>query len=105
MRAGLLTEPITIQELVTVKDEYGANKTEYKDIISTRAQITYNTGNRENQNNEILNTYQKTFTIRLYHKVNEKMIILWKGEKYRILGINKELYKQSISITTERINE
>lgn len=52
MRAGLLNYPITIQEPVTVKDVYGANGINWKDVISTRAQVTYNTGNRQNQNNE-----------------------------------------------------
>ena len=105
MRAGILTEPITIQELVTVKDDFGANTTEYRDVISTRAQVVFNTGTRETQNNEIVNTYQRTFNIRLYHKVDERMIILWHGERYRILSIQKELYKQQTSIITEKINE
>jgi len=71
MRAGLLNYPITIQEPVTVKDVYGANGINWKDVISTRAQVTYNTGNRQNQSNEIIHCYTVTFTIRLYHKVNE----------------------------------
>lgn len=70
MRAGLLNYPITIQEPITLKDVYGANGIDWKDAISTRAQITYNSGNRQNQNNEIIHCYTVTFTIRLYHKVN-----------------------------------
>ena len=105
MRAGLLNYPITIQEPVTVKDVYGANGIDWRDIISTRAQVTYNTGNRQNQNNEIIQCYTVTFHIRLYHKVNEQMRIIWNGNKYRILSINRELYKQSITIVTELINE
>ena len=49
MRAGLLNYPITIQEPITLKDVYGANGIDWKDAISTRAQITYNSGNRQNQ--------------------------------------------------------
>ena len=64
MRAGLLNYPITIQEPVTVKDVYGANGINWKDVISTRAQVTYNTGNRQNPNNEIIHCYTVTFTIR-----------------------------------------
>lgn len=105
MQAGLLRNPITIQEPVTLKDTYGANTTEWKDVISTRAQVTYNNGNRQNLNNEIVHTYTITFTIRLYHRINEQMRILWDGKKYRVLSINKELYKQSVTIITELINE
>lgn len=105
MRAGLLIYPISIQEPIVVQDGYGANTIEWRDVTNTRAQVTYNSGNRQNQNSEIIHSYTITFTIRLYHKVNEDMRILWNGKKYRILSINQELYKQSITIVTELINE
>lgn len=105
MRAGLLQNPITIQEAISIKDGFGANSIEWKDVVSTRAQVTYNNGNRQNQNNEIVHSYTVTFTIRLYHRINEGMRIIWNGNKYRILSINRELYKQSITIVTELINE
>lgn len=105
MRAGLLTEEITIQTPVSIKDIYGADSIRWDNIINTRAQVSYNSGKRQNQNNEIVHSYTITFTIRYYHNVNELMIIIWKGNKYRILSINRELYKQSITIITELINE
>ena len=46
MRAGILRETITIQQPVTVQNEYGANGVEWKDVISTRAKAIYNAGNR-----------------------------------------------------------
>lgn len=105
MRAGLLKETIRIIEPVTIKDQYGANTVEWRDVTYTRAAVTNNSGNRQNQNNEIVNTYTVTFTIRMYHRVNEQMRILWNGKKYRILSISPELYKQSITIITELVNE
>lgn len=105
MRAGTLHYPITIQEPVAIKDGYGANSIDWRDVISTRSNVTYNSGNRQNQNNEIVHSYTVTFTVRYYHKVNENMRILWNGKKYRILCINPELYKQSTTIVTELINE
>lgn len=105
MRAGLLRDSITIQEPVVVTDIYGGSSIEWRDIVNTRTQVNFNSGNRQNQNNEIITTYTITFTIRFYHKINEKMRIVWNGNKYRILSINRELYKQSITIITELINE
>lgn len=105
MRAGLLTQSIIIQEPEAVKDGYGANTVEWKDIISTRSQVTFNSGNRQNQNNEIVHAYTITFTIRLFHPVNENMRIIWKGKKYRILSINTDTFKQSNTIISELINE
>lgn len=46
MRAGILRETITIQQPITVQNEYGANGIEWKDVISTRAMADYNSGNR-----------------------------------------------------------
>jgi len=41
-------------------------------------------------NNEVIWSYQVNFTIRVYHQVNEKMRIIWKGKKYRILSIEED---------------
>ena len=57
MRAGTLHYPITIQEPVAIKDGYGANSIDWRDVISTRSNVTYNSGNRQNQNNEIVHSY------------------------------------------------
>ena len=46
MNAGSLKESITIQQPTTLQNEYGANGVEWKDIISTRAKATFNTGSR-----------------------------------------------------------
>ncbi|CDB47721.1 phage head-tail adaptor [Parabacteroides sp. CAG:2] len=67
MRAGLLNYPITIQEPITLKDVYGANGIDWKDAISTRAQVTYNSGNRQNQNNEIIHCYSRITKLSDYH--------------------------------------
>jgi len=73
--------------------------------FTTRAQVTTNSGNRLNQNNEIIHTYNVTFIVRLYHDIEESDRVIYKGKKYRIISINKELYKQSTNIIGELINE
>ena len=105
MRAGDLKYVITIQQPITVQNEYGANGIDWKDVISTRAKAEQNSGNRQNENNEIVHTYTITFTIRYYHNITDDMRIIWNGNKYRILSINKEIYKQSATIITELIND
>ena len=105
MRAGLLRDKIIVQKLSVTKDSFGANSTVWIDKFSTRAQVTYNSGNRLNQNNEIINTYNVTFTIRIYNDVNEADRVICNSKKYRILFISRELYKQTITIIGELINE
>lgn len=105
MRAGFLKYVITIQQPITVQNEYGANGIDWIDVISTRAKADYNSGNRQNENNEIVHNQTITFTIRYYHNIKDDMRIIWNGNKYRILSINKEIYKQSTTIITELIND
>ena len=105
MQAGILTEVITIQQPVVNQNGYGANNVEWNNYITTKASINYNNGNRVNDNNEITFAYQVSFIIRVYHQINERMRIIWQGQKYRILSIEKDKQKQKITIRTELINE
>lgn len=105
MQAGLLKEVVTIQKPVVNQDGFGANDVNWSDLITTRASVGYNTGNRVNDNNEITFAYQVTFTVRVYHQINERMRIIWQGKKYRILSIELDKQKQRQTIRTELINE
>lgn len=100
-----MRDTITIQKLTTIKNSFGSITTKFIDKFTTRAQVTTNSGNRLNQNNEIIHTYNVTFTIRLYHNVEESDRVIYNGKKYRIISINKELYKQAVNIIGELINE
>jgi len=104
MRAGLLTEPITIRKATVSKNAYGQEETVWSNYIITRGNVVYNSGNRITENQEIINTYTVTFTVRSYHKIDEFMRILWKKKEYRILSIEEDKKKQSIDIIGELIN-
>lgn len=105
MNAGRLNEIIVIQRTKVSKDEYGANKIQWNNLITTRADVQFESGNRTTENNEIIHTYSKVFTIRIYHQVTEKDRIFWDGKHYRILSIEKDKDKQNLTIKTELINE
>lgn len=105
MQAGILTECITIEQPVISQNGYGANELEWSKFVDTRASVNYTSGNRMTANNEVIWSYQVNFTIRVYHQVNEKMRIIWKDKKYRILSIEEDRHKQKLTIRTELINE
>ena len=106
MKAGLLNEVIRIEKPVTNRDEYGADSKIWEtQVAKTKASVTFNSGNRVNENNEIIYAYQVTFTIRIYHQINEEMRIIWKNKKYRILSLEENKQRQNITIRTELINE
>lgn len=105
MRAGLLTEEISFTEAIITKNAYGASETEWNTVFTTRAKVIYQSGSRAVENNEIVNIYLLSFIIRIYHQINEKMIIIYNSNKYRILSIEKNKITQSLTINAELINE
>lgn len=106
MRAGRLTEVISVEQPIQNQNEYGATALEWKPFIcKTKAEVTYSSGNRRNENNEIIFAYEVVFTVRIYHHINERMRIIWKNKKYRILSIQENKELQSLTIKTELINE
>lgn len=105
IRAGELTEFITIQRPEVIRNEYGANDIEWRDSITTRARVIQKSGNRSDENNEIVYNYTTTFVIRWYHNIKEDMRVVWNNRKYVIHSVYKEVYKQSVTIVAELINE
>ena len=106
MRAGLLNEVIKVEQPVTTTNEYGANYIQWETFIGrTKAQVTYSSGNRLNENNEIIFAYEVVFTVRIYHQIDERMRIIWKNRKYRILSIEENRKLQSLTIKGGLINE
>ena len=104
-RARLLPDLKKIQKPTVAVDGYGANDIKWNDYIETRANVTYQSGNRVNDNNEVTFAYQVSFTIRLYHDIDERMRIIYKNKKYRILSIEESKQIQKLTIRAELINE
>lgn len=105
MRAGLLTEQILIERITYIKNIFGANEKKWIPHMNTRSIVKFNNGNRKIENNEIVNSYLLSFTIRDYNDVDESMRIVWNDKKYRILSIFQDKHKQSIEIIGSLINE
>lgn len=105
MESGRLNEIITVERPTIYQDGYGGNDVVWNEVIKTRADVQFTSGNRATENNEIVFNYNKIFTVRYYHKIDEKDRVIWNGKKYRILNLNYDRDKQYLQITTELINE
>lgn len=105
MMGGRLRYDITIQRPRIVQNGFGANNIEWEDIIHTKADVTFDQGSRGYENDELVFVYPKVFTVRYYHQVDEEDRILWNNKKWRILSLEPDLKKQSLTIRTELINE
>ncbi|MBD5386329.1 phage head closure protein [bacterium] len=105
MDSGGLNEIIEIYSPQLAKNDFGEQKTEYVCQYSTRAKVIQRSGNRSNENQEIVYNYIKVFEIRYYHKVEEFDRIKFDSHFYRILNIDKNRELQKITIECEKINE
>lgn len=105
MQASLLREPIAVYVPCMSRNEYGEQVQSYEFLFSTRAQVVHAYGSKTEENSEIYTAYRKRFIVRIYHKLNEKMHIRYRGQYYRITSIEENPQSQSIIATTELVNE
>lgn len=105
MESGRLNEIITVERPTIDQNGFGGNDIHWNEVIRTKAAVQFVSGNRTNENKEIVFNYSKIFTVRYYHKIDEKDRIEWNGKKYRILSLQYDKGKQFLRIVTELINE
>lgn len=106
MNAGTLFHDIVIEKpQIVVNDDFGSQTETWVKYIRTKADVVWESGNRMTDNDEIFYSWNMTFKIRYYHDVNEKMRIVWRNKRYRILSIMPDRIKQVLTIRTELIND
>lgn len=104
MRAGLLNEVITIYSNKIEKDEYGYEKRTQTKKMKTRARVVHKSGNRSNENGEIVYSNFDTMSVRMYVPIESTDIIKWLGREYRVLYISPDRNRQEIDIDVELVN-
>jgi head-tail adaptor len=105
MKAGILKEKIEIYEPVITTTDYGDTKTTWSLFYTTHAAVMHNGGSRGNENNEVFYSTNKTFIIRHYVPVVEKMRIKFEGKYYQITSIIPNKYFNDKEIQTQLVNE
>jgi len=105
MIAGRLNEVIDIYSPTEVINDFGERETTYEKTYTTRAKVEYTSGNRHNENNEIVFDYTKRFNLRSYVPITETSQIEWQGKRYRVLTVEHRREYNDIIVNTELINE
>ena len=105
MKAGILKEHIEIYEPVTVTTDFGNTTQTWQRFYTTRASVLHNGGTRLNQNDEIFYPNNKTFIVRHYVPVVEKMRIKFQGKMYQITSIIPNKWYNDKEIYTTLVNE
>lgn len=107
MIAGKLNKIISIQKLNIIKNGLGeVEGEEWVDKLpNIRSQVTYQNGNRVDENNELFFAYQITFTVRIYHDIEELDKVIYNDKSYRILSIEENSDLQLKNLRCELIND
>lgn len=87
MRAGLLTETITILRPVVYQNAVGEQVTTYTEKTTIRARNVVHREAQTNLNGDI--AYPKTYTleVRIFQPVDDYDRIRWNGKDYTIISI------------------
>ncbi len=105
MRAGKLTERITIQTKVVSKDKFGSESISYIDRINTSAEVTETKLDKAiNSNIETFGSVI-TFYIRDYHLVNNTDRIKYLNNYYTILSVSRNKSRMLLEVKAQIINE
>lgn len=104
MIAGRYNETVKIFHPVTTINKYGEKESTYQEIYKTRARVDNTSGNRVEENHEIVFSYNFNFTLRSYVPVSETSQIEWQGNKYRVLTLQRRREFNDIYVQAEKIN-
>lgn len=106
MLAGKLNEIIEIHSPIRRTNEFGeVEENVYKRMITTKAQVIYNSGNKIVDNDEIFNEYRIQFIVRIYHKITETDRVKFDGKFYMIESIEKSRQYQLQKLNCRLVNE
>lgn len=105
MQAGTLNEIIQLYRTVTVINDYGERSETLEQKYTTRANVSWDSGNLTDTNDEIFHAYTKTFRMRSYVPIVETDVIQWQNNKFRILSIEHRRESNEIIVRAELINE
>ena len=104
MNAAIVDEPIRIKALTPTKTQYGTIQTSYTLKYETKASVKFNSENMTVSEGEIFYPINRTFIVRAYVPITETDRIEYKGQDYKILSINKNIYYNDIEIITTIVN-
>lgn len=103
MRAGLLTETITLLLPERSSSDYRSQTIEWREGDTTRARVI-TAGTASLQNSEEFFAVAAVFVVRIYHRITPDMRIRWHGQEYRIIGLEPNREAMELRIKTELVN-
>lgn len=105
MKAGQLTERVTIQHRKVTKGLSGGENYEWVDLFTARASVTFQSGTEGEQNMEYSHNQINKVTMYYRPAIKRDMRVIYNGESYGINSINSNRQKNMTILTIELLNE
>lgn len=105
MRAGQLTERVTIQHRKVTKGLSGGENYEWVDLFTARASVAFQSGTEGEQNMEYSHNQINKVTMYYRSAIKRDMRVIYNGESYGINSINSNRQKNMTILTIELLNE
>lgn len=103
--AGKLREKLDFYKIQEVQSESGYKRTEEVFMFTAKAERTKNKENFVIDAEELFHSVYLTFRLRFRKEVDETNIVVYKGNRYRIISLNPWEVDGEITIMLEKINE
>lgn len=106
MRAGELTEVISILRPVAEETAYGSQSVTLVNVARLRARVKYGRGWRSAADGgEIVYAKSVYFTIRPHKNVSPSDVVEYRGERFRIIATEYHHHDREVELTAELIND
>lgn len=105
IRAGLLSEEVTLLEQRTELNGFGEHVVRWVAGATLRARVRMTRGVRGVENGELWNSYTMEVTVRVHTPVSENHRVRWRGKDYHVVSVDLDVKRQHQVVVCELVNE
>lgn len=105
IRAGLLTEEVTLLEQRTAQNDFGERRATWVAGKTLRARVRMTHGVRAVENGELWNSATLEVTVRVHTPVTEANRLRWRDRDYHIVSVDLDVKRQHQVIVCDLVND
>ncbi len=103
--SGQLTEILDFYQVVETQSESGFKHSEEVHMFQVRAERTKNKMEFGVDGDEIFHSSLLTFRLRYRKEIDETNIVVYEGQRYRIISLDKYMKDNQLTIIIAKIND
>ena len=105
IRAGLLTEEVTLLSQRRSLNGFGEEAVTWEPGAKLRARVRMTRGVRVVENGELWNGATLEVTVRVHTPVSEEHRVRWRGKDYHVVSVDLDVKRQHQVVVCELVND